>query len=74
MSWAINDKDYSQRRACRLIGLAPKVYRYRTRRSDDGALRARLRSLAPNTVSFNGPIPPIGRMMAALRFDPRRID
>ena len=46
MSWAINDKDYSQRRACRLIGLAPKVYRYRTRRHDDGALRARLRSLA----------------------------
>ena len=46
MSWAINDKDYSQRRACRLIGLAPKVYRYRMRRHDDGALRARLRSLA----------------------------
>jgi putative transposase len=46
VSWAIETKEYSQRRACRLVGLAPKVYRYRTRRSDDGALRARLRSLA----------------------------
>lgn len=46
MSWAIATKDYSQRRACRLVGVAPKVYRHRSRRSDDGALRARLRSLA----------------------------
>lgn len=46
MSWAIETKDYSQRRACRLAGLAPKVYRYRSCRDDDGALRARLRSLA----------------------------
>lgn len=46
MSWAIEHKDYSQRRACSLVGLAPKVYRYRTRRSDDGVLRTRLRSLA----------------------------
>ncbi len=40
MSWAIEEKDYSQRRACGLAGLAPKVYRHRSRRSDDGALRA----------------------------------
>lgn len=46
MSWAIATHDYSQRRACRLVGLAPKVYRHRSRRSDDCALRARLRSLA----------------------------
>lgn len=46
MSWAIETKDYSQRRACRLAGLAPKVYRYRSCRDDDGALRARLRCLA----------------------------
>lgn len=46
MSWAIETRDYSQRRACRLAGLAPKVYRYRSCRDDDGALRARLRCLA----------------------------
>lgn len=46
MSWAINEKNYSQRRACDLAGIAAKVYRYRSRRGDDGALRARLRCLA----------------------------
>ena len=46
MSWAITEKDYSQRRACKLISLAPKVFRYRTRRSDDGVLRRRLKALA----------------------------
>ena len=46
MSWAIEEKDYSQRRACRLVGVAPKVFRHRTRRGDDGALRARLLALA----------------------------
>lgn len=46
MSWAIKEKEYSQRRACRLVGLAPKVFRYRTRRSDDGVLRTRLVALA----------------------------
>ena len=46
MSWAIQTKEYSQRRACRLIGVAPKVYRYRTRRADDGVLRTRLIALA----------------------------
>ena len=46
MSWAIKEKDYSQARACGLVGLAPKVFRYRTRRSDDGVLRTRLVALA----------------------------
>ena len=31
VTWAIEQKDYSQRRACRLVGLAPKTYRYRSR-------------------------------------------
>ena len=46
MSWAIGEKDYSQRRACALVDLAPRVYRYRSRRPDDGALRVRLKDLA----------------------------
>jgi putative transposase len=45
VGWAIK-KNYSQRRACRLIGLAPKVFRYGTLRSDDGVLRTRLFALA----------------------------
>lgn len=52
MGWAINEKDYSQRRACRLVGVAPKVYRHRTRREDDGALRARLLALAAERRRF----------------------
>ena len=46
MTWAIEQKSYSQRRACVLIGLAPKTYRYRSRRPDDAGLRQRLRELA----------------------------
>ncbi len=32
MTWAIDEKDYSQRRACRLVGLQPKTYRYASTR------------------------------------------
>ena len=52
MSWAIEEKDYSQRRACQLVGVAPKVFRHRTRRGDDGALRARLLALAAERRRF----------------------
>lgn len=46
MSWAIEERSYSQRRACRLVGVAPRVYRYQSCRSDDGILRQRLRELS----------------------------
>jgi putative transposase len=46
VSWAIKDKDYSQRRACGLVGMEPKTYRYASKRPDDGALRQRLKELA----------------------------
>ena len=52
MTWAISHKGYSQRRACRLVGLDPKTYRYRARRGDDAPLRQRLRDLASQRRRF----------------------
>ena len=46
MTWAIEEKSYSQRRACALVGMHPRTYRYASRRPDDAAIRRRLRELA----------------------------
>ena len=46
MDWAIKERGYSQRRACGLAGIAPRVYRYRSLGPDDAAIRKRLRELA----------------------------
>ena len=35
MTWAIENKGYSQRRACGLVGIEPRVYRYRSSRPED---------------------------------------
>ena len=42
MDWAITDKGYSQRRACSLVGLDRKTYRYASRRHKDGTLAAKV--------------------------------
>ena len=52
MTWAIGEKKYSQRRACRLVGLHPKTYRYASTRPDDAALRTKLRDLASQRRRF----------------------
>ncbi len=52
MSWAIAEKGYSQRRACALVGIDPRVYRYRSRRDDDAPLRTRLRELSAERRRF----------------------
>ena len=52
MTWAIDEKGYSQRRACTLIGIAPKTYRYSSSRGDDAVLRERLRTLAGERRRF----------------------
>lgn len=52
MDWAISEKSYTQRKACDLVGLEPKTYRYQLRRPDDTALRKRLRELANERRRF----------------------
>ena len=52
MTWAIDENGYSQRRACALIGIAPKAYRYVPVRGDDGEFRERLRRLAAKRRRF----------------------
>lgn len=52
MSWAIEKKGYSQRRACALIGMHPRTYRYQSQRPDDAAMRERLKALANERRRF----------------------
>ena len=52
MNWAIEKLGYSQRRACALIGMHPKTYRYASLRGDDGELRSLLRTLAHERRRF----------------------
>jgi len=52
VTWAIENKGYTQRRACGLVGMEPRVYRYRSSRPDDAGLRKRLRELAAERRRF----------------------
>lgn len=52
MTWAVQDKGYSQRRACGLVGLHAKTYRYASKRTSDEDLRAALRELATQRRRF----------------------
>ena len=52
MTWAVGEKGYSQRGACKLVGLSPKTYRYASKRPGDGDIRARLRRLASERRRF----------------------
>ena len=42
----MKEKHYSQRRACALAGIDPRVYRREPKRAEDKALRVRLRELS----------------------------
>jgi putative transposase len=52
VTWAIEEKSYSQAKACALIGLAPKTYRYISKRGSDDVVRERLRGLAHERRRF----------------------
>ena len=52
MTWAVREKSYTQRRACGLVSLHPKTYRYRSKRPSDDGLRKRLRELASQRRRF----------------------
>ncbi len=45
-------KRYSQRKACELVGIAPRVYRYQSTRDDDAELRGRLVELSGERRRF----------------------
>lgn len=52
MNWAMKIKSYSQRKACELVGIAPRVYCYQSTRSDDTELRKRLVELSAERRRF----------------------
>jgi len=52
VTWAVQDRGYSQRRACGLVGLHAKTYRYASKRTSDEGLRATLRELASQRRRF----------------------
>lgn len=52
MNWAMKIKNYSQRKACELVDIAPRVYRYQLTRSDDTEVRRRLVELSAQRRRF----------------------
>ena len=52
MDWAMKEKSYSQRRACALAGIDPRVYRRRSKRPADTELRTRMKELASERRRF----------------------
>lgn len=52
MDWAIKEKSYSQRRACALAGIDPRVYRRQPAKPEDADLRKRLRALSAERRRF----------------------
>jgi putative transposase len=52
VTWAMTEKGYSQRRACRLAGIDPRIHRYRSSRPNDAGLRSRLCELSSGRRRF----------------------
>ena len=51
-AWAMKEKRYSQKRACALAGIDPRVYRRTSKRPADTDLRDRLKELSSERRRF----------------------
>ena len=69
MKQVITDHGYSERRACRLIGVDRTAFQYRARRPDDAGVRERLRELANERRRFG-----YRRLAVMLKRDGRRMN
>lgn len=54
-TYAMESLGLSERKACRLTGISPSVYRYRSKRGDDGRLRLRMREIAGDEEALRKP-------------------
>src|SRR6056297_3055526 len=52
VNWAMKTKGYTQKRACSLAGIDPRVYRRPSKRPADTALRTRMKELASKRRRF----------------------
>src|SRR6056297_3220882 len=52
VNWAMKTKGYTQKRACSLAGIDPRVYRRTSKRPADTELRARMKELASERRRF----------------------
>ena len=52
MNWAMKTKGYTQKRACPLAGIDPRVYRRTSKRPADTVLRTRMKELASERRRF----------------------
>lgn len=52
MTWAINEKSYSQARACGLVGMHARTFRRKPQLKNDGVLHTRLKALAAERRRF----------------------
>ena len=52
MSWAIKDKSYSQRRACKALTFDTSTYHYKSRRTGQAALERRIKEICETRVRY----------------------
>lgn len=52
MNWAMNEKNYSQRRACSTLKVDRALYVYKSRRGEQADLKARIKEIAETRMRY----------------------